>query len=461
MTNRPDFESKVAGLLFPEIREILRSDPSELPEATLELHPADLADIVARLDEEEVPVFFANLPVDRAADVAEYLDDDVRARLVAELDPDRAAGIVAAMSPDDRADMLADMEAEPAAAILARIALPQRRETQLLLQYEPHTAGGLMTTQFVTLPLATRADHALALVKAAAVEKETIYTMYVLDRDQKLAGVVSLRELLVSDPTQRLADIMNESVVSVRPDTDQEEAARLISRYDLLALPVVDEGNVLLGVVTVDDVIDVLVEEGTEDAQKMGAVAPFDEPYLVAGFWDVVRKRVVWLVFLFFGGLLTAAALEHYEASFQALSVLVLFIPLILSTGGNSGSQTATLIIRALATGELRPGEYARVLVRELGMGVALGLILGLIGFLRTWAFPGPSSPDPLRVALVVGGTILMVVVNGCVVGSLLPLLLKRLGLDPALMSAPFIASLVDVTGIIVYFTVARMLLPL
>lgn len=461
MTHRPDFESQAAGLLLPEIREILRSDPSELPEATDELHPADLADLVARLDEEEVPVFFGSLTVDRAADVAEYVEDSVRARLVSALDPDRAARIVAAMSPDDRADMLADMDPEPAAAILARIALPQRRETQLLLQYEANTAGGLMTTQFVTLPLATRADHALALVKAAAFEKETIYAIYVTDREARLAGVVSLRELLISDPSQRLADIMNESVVSVTPDTDQEEAARLISKYDLLALPVVDEGNSLLGVVTVDDIIDVLVEEGTEDAQKMGAVAPIDEPYLVAGFWEVVRKRVVWLVFLFLGGLLTATALEHYEASIEALSVLVLFIPLILSTGGNSGSQSATLIIRALATGELKTNEYARVLARELAMGLALGVILGAIGFLRTWAFPGDTSPDPLRVAIVVGGTILMVVVNGCVVGSLLPILLKRAGLDPALMSAPFIASLVDVTGIIVYFNVARTLLPL
>jgi magnesium transporter len=461
MTHRPDFESQAAGLLLPEIREILRSDPSELPEATDELHPADLADLVTRLDEDEVPVFFGSLTVDRAADVAEYVEDSVRARLVSALDPDRAARIVAAMSPDDRADMLADMDPEPAAAILARIALPQRRETQLLLQYEANTAGGLMTTQFVTLPLATRADHALALVKAAAFEKETIYAIYVTDREARLAGVVSLRELLISDPSQRLADIMSESVVSVTPDTDQEEAARLISKYDLLALPVVDEGNSLLGVVTVDDVIDVLVEEGTEDAQKMGAVAPIDEPYLVAGFWEVVRKRVVWLVFLFLGGLLTATALEHYEASFETLSVLVLFIPLILSTGGNSGSQSATLIIRALATGELKTNEYARVLARELAMGLALGVILGAIGFLRTWAFPGASSPDPLRVAVVVGGTILMVVVNGCVVGSLLPILLKRAGLDPALMSAPFIASLVDVTGIIVYFNVARTLLPL
>lgn len=459
MTTRPEFEATAAGLLLPEIREILRHDPAELAEAVEELHPADLADMVEQLEDEEVPAFFGHLPVDMAADVAEYVEEAVRTRLVTLLDPDRAARIVAAMNPDDRADVLAELEPDPAAAILARIALPQRRETQLLMQYEEHTAGGLMTTQFVTLPLATRADHALALVKAAAQEKETIYTIYVIDREARLAGVVSLRELLVADPTQKLADIMNEQVVWVTPETDQEEVARLISRYDILALPVVDEGRALLGVVTVDDVIDVLVEEGTEDAQKMGAVAPIEEPYLLAGFWDLMRKRVVWLIVLFLGELLTATALSHYEHAFETLSVLVIFIPLIVSTGGNSGSQSATLIIRALATGEVHIRDFLRIFGRELMMGLALGAVLGSIGVLRAVIGPGHDNPNPMGVSLVVGMTIVAVVVNGCVIGALMPLLLKRFRLDPALMSAPFIASLVDVLGIIIYFTIARALL--
>lgn len=461
MTTRPEFESHASGLLFPEIREILRTSPAELPEVTEELHPADLADMVGRLEEDEIRIFFSHLPVDRAADVAEYVDSVLRAHLVTSLDPDRAARIVSAMSPDDRADILADMEPEPAAAILARIALPQRRETQLLMQYEPHTAGGIMTTQFVTLPLATRADHALALVKAAAQEKETIYTIFVIDREEKLSGVVSLRELLVADAVQRLADIMNESVVWVTPETDQEEVARLISKYDILALPVVDEGRSMLGVVTVDDVIDVLVAEGTEDAQKMGAIAPIEEPYLVAGFWEVVRKRVVWLIVLFLGGLFTASALKHYAVAIETLSALVLFIPLILSTGGNSGSQSATLVIRALATGELKTNQYMRVLVRELMVGIALGVVLGAIGYLQAYLLPGKGNTNPSGIALVVAITIVAVVINGCVIGSLLPILLKKMKLDPALMSAPFIASLVDVMGIIVYFNIARSLLRL
>ena len=459
MTTRPEFEAQASGLLFPEIQEILRTNPAELNDATAELHPADLADMVTRLEEDEVPLFFASLPVDRAADVAEYVEETLRARLVTALDPERAARILAAMTPDDRADVLVDLDPEPAAAILARLALPQRRETQLLMQYEESTAGGLMTTQFVTLPQATRADHALALVRTAALEKETIYSIYVTDRQGRVVGVVSLRELLASDPLLRLSDIMNEQVVSVTPEVDQEEVARLISRYDLLALPVVDAEDKLLGIITVDDVIDVLVKEGTEDAQKMGAVAPLDEPYFVSGFWSLMRKRVVWLVVLFLGELLTATALQHYESTLTTMIALVVFIPLIISTGGNSGSQSATLVIRALATGEINTSQFFQVFAREIGMGLALGIVLGVLGLIRAVLYPGVNNTNPFGVAAVVGVTILAVVVNGCVIGALLPIALKRMKLDPALMSAPFIASLIDVTGIIIYFSAARVIL--
>ncbi len=457
MTPTREPNPHTAELLFPEVREILRVYPEDLAEAVEDCHPADLADMVARLDAEEVPVFFGALPVDRAADVAEHVENTVRARLVTALDPDRAARIVGAMMPDDRADVLADLDPEPAAAILARIALPQRREAQILLQYQEHTAGGLMTPLFVTLPQATRADHALALVRAAAQDRETIYNIYVIDGGGRLAGVVSLRELLAADPMARLSDIMITQVVTAAPDLDQEETARLIARYDLLALPVVDADNRMLGIVTVDDIIDVLVEEGTEDAQKMGAVQPIDEPYLTIGFWNLMRKRVVWLIVLFFGELLTASALQHYEGVLTEMIALVVFIPLIISTGGNSGSQTATLVIRALATGEIRLRQFLSVILRELGMGLVLGATLGAVGLLRVLVWGG----NPVSLALVVGLTISAVVVSGCVVGAAFPLLLKRLGLDPALMSAPFIASLVDVTGVVLYFTIARALLGL
>jgi magnesium transporter len=353
--------------------------------------------------------------------------------------------------------VLSDLDPEPAAAILARIALPQRREAQILLQYGENTAGGLMTTQFVQLPQATRSDHALALVRAAAMDKETIYTIYAIDGRERLVGVVSLRELLASDPSKRLSEIMSEQVVSVTPDVDQEEVARLISRYDILSLPVVDEQTKILGVVTVDDVIDVLVEEGTEDAQKMGAVTPIDEPYFVARFRELMVKRVVWLVVLFLGELLTATALKHYEGILTEMIALVVFIPLIISTGGNSGSQSATLIIRALATGEVTVGQFFRVFLREGGMGLALGAVLGSIGFLRAFLWGG----NPAGVAVVVGLTITAVVVIGCIIGALLPLVLKRLRLDPALMSAPFIASMIDVTGVVIYFSIARAVLGL
>ena len=454
MTKRPDFDSPASGLLFPEVLDILKSDPSELNELTEELHPADLADMVGRLEEEDVLVFFGALPVDRAADVAEYVEDSLRASLVTSLDPDRAARIVAAMNPDDRADVMADLEPEPAAAILSRIALPMRRETQALLAYEPNTAGGLMTTAFVVLPQATRADHALALVRTQAQEKETIYSIYVIDQSNRVVGVVSLRELLAADTARRLNEIMEDNVVACRPDMDQEEVARLISRYDLLALPVLDDEDHLLGIVTVDDVIDVLVAEATEDVQKMSAIATIEEPYFVAGFWEMMRKRGGWLVLLFIGEILTTIALKHYESDFQQVAVLVLFIPLIISAGGNAGSQSSTLITRSLATGEVRVGQFYEVFLREGLMGLALGVVLGLVGAFRTIFLHVPAG-----VSIVVGLAVVAVVFNGCVVGSLAPLILKRAKLDPALRSAPFVASLCDVTGIIIYFTLARLIL--
>lgn len=454
MTKRPDFDSPASGLLFPEVLDILKSDPSELNELTEELHPADLADMVARLEEDEVLVFFSALPVDRAADVAEYVEDSLRASLVTSLDPDRAARIVAAMNPDDRADVMADLDPEPAAAILSRIALPMRRETQELLAYEPNTAGGLMTTAFVALPQATRADHALALVRTQAQEKETIYSIYVIDQSSRVVGVVSLRELLAADSARRLNEIMEDNVVACRPDMDQEEVARLISRYDLLALPVLDDEDHLLGIVTVDDVIDVLVAEATEDVQKMSAIATIEDPYFVAGFWEMMRKRVGWLVLLFLGEMLTSTALRHFDEEFTKVASLVLFIPLIISAGGNAGSQSSTLITRSLATGEVRVGQFLAVFFREGFMGLALGAVLGLVGALRALIFH-----MPMGICGVVGLAVVGVVLNGCVVGSLAPLILKRAKLDPALMSAPFVASLCDVTGIVIYFTLAKMIL--
>lgn len=456
MSKRPEFDSPASGLLFPEVLDILKSDPSELNELTEELHPADLADMVGRLEEDEVLVFFSALPVDRAADVAEYVEDSLRASLVTSLDPDRAARIVAAMNPDDRADVMADLDPEPAAAILSRIALPMRRETQELLAYEPNTAGGLMTTAFVALPQATRADHALALVRTQAQEKETIYSIYVIDQSSRVVGVVSLRELLAAETTRRLNEIMEDNVVACRPDMDQEEVARLISRYDLLALPVLDDEDHLLGIVTVDDVIDVLVAEATEDVQKMSAIATIEEPYFVAGFWEMMRKRVGWLVLLFLGEMLTSTALRHFDQEFQKVASLVLFIPLIISAGGNAGSQSSTLITRSLATGEVKVGQFLAVFFREGFMGLALGIVLGLVGAIRALVFH-----MPMGICGVVGLAVVGVVLNGCVVGSLAPLILKRAKLDPALMSAPFVASLCDVTGIVIYFTLAKLILSI
>ncbi|MET0390862.1 MAG: magnesium transporter, partial [Polyangiales bacterium] len=256
-----------------------------------------------------------------------------------------------------------------------------------------------------------------------------------------------------------IAMYMTDNVVKVAPDTDQEEVARTIAKYDLTALPVVDEGGQMLGVVTVDDVVDVVIEEANEDAQKMAAVVPVDQSYLEIGFGTFVRSRVTWLVVLFFGELLTANVMRHYESEIAALIDLVIFVPLIISSGGNSGSQSSSLIIRALARGEIKPSDWPRVLWRELRVGITLGLLLALVGFARTVLLG--QSAQPLIMGLVVGTSLIAVVTLGTLTGSLMPLLIKRLGLDPAVSSTPFVASLVDVFGLAVYFTVSRVVLQM
>lgn len=316
-----------------------------------------------------------------------------------------------------------------------------------------------MTTQFVAVPRAASIDDALSLVRAAArsARRESMHAIYVVDEDGRLAGVMSLRELVAAPEGTRVADHMVTEPVSVPVSADRAEVARATSEYDLVAIPVVDGFGRLVGVITVDDVIDAIQEEQTEDVQRLGAVQPLDDPYFLSGFWDLVRRRVVWLVLLFVGGMFTSAAMQSYLATIGQALVLTAFVPLIISSGGNSGSQSATLIIRALAVGDVEIGDALRVLLRELGQGLALGSCLGVIGF-GLVAF---GTEQGLRFATVVAVSLVLVVLVGTVVGSMLPLLLRRLGFDPAVASSPFVASVVDVTGIIVYFTVARQLLQL
>ncbi|MGH7710404.1 MAG: magnesium transporter [Gemmatimonadaceae bacterium] len=458
MKSRQNPDRPVAALLVPDILAMLRESPADIPVETEELHPRDLADIAEALPDIKVAAFLSALPPARAADVLEYLDEQLRTRVLEEMSASQAAELVSAMTPDDRVDVLEELEEETAEEILQEIPAEARRETEELLAYDPNTAGGLMTTQFVFVSRDLTIAAALAQVREAARtgKKDQMYAIYVLTVDGGLAGVLSLRELLAEPDDAIVGDVARSDVVSVPATADRAEVARITSEYDLVAVPVVDSLMRMIGVITVDDVIDAIVEEQTEDVQKLGAVQPLDEPYFQASFWDVARKRAGWLVILFLGELFTATAMRGYEDALQQAVVLTLFIPLIISSGGNSGSQSATLITRALAVGHVELRDVLLVLRREVGHGLLLGALLGAIGFVSAVVAGHPSS-----IGLVVAVTLLLVVTAGTTVGSMLPLALTRVGVDPAIASSPFVASIVDVTGIIIYFNVAIQLLGL
>lgn len=459
MTSSPrDQDRELAALLAPDILAWLEESPGDVAVETEELHPKSLADVAEAIPRERVAEFLRALPAARAADVLEYLDEELRAEVLEAMSTEQAAALVSEMTPDDRADVLEDLEEATADEILQDLPDEARQETQRLLQYEADSAGGLMTTEFVSVQEHLTVEAALAIVRTAARSgrKEAMHAIYVADDRDVLVGVMSLRELLAAPEGAKVAEVAWTEVVKVPATADRAEVARITSEYDLVAVPVVDAFGRMLGVITVDDVIDAIVEEQTEDVQKLGAVQPLEEPYFTAGFWSVARKRVGWLVFLFVGEMFTGTAMRAYEETLASAIALTLFIPLIISSGGNSGSQSATLITRALAVGDVEVRDALRILLREVGQGLVLGACLGLIGFVRALMWGNTTT-----LATVVALTLVAVVLVGSVVGAMLPLVFKRLGFDPAIASSPFVASLVDVTGLVIYFTIARQLLQL
>ena len=456
----------VAALLAPDILDLLDDDPSSVAAETEEIHPADLADIAEALPRERVADLLRALSAERAAEILEYLNEDLRSEVLERLPTRQAAALVSEMDPDERADVLEDLEEERADEILSKISEEAREETERLLAYEPDSAGGLMTTEFVSVSENSRVEDALAGVRriARSGRREAMHAIYAVDEDGAVKGVMSLTELLAAPEGALVRDVAWEEVVTVPPTMDREEVARLTSNYDLVVLPVVDEQHHILGVVTVDDVIDALEEEHTEDVQRFGGMEALDEPYMQIGFWRMIRKRGGWLAVLLIGEMLTASVMRGFEEELSRALVLMIFVPLIISSGGNSGSQATSLIIRAIALGEVRLKDWWRVALRELPSGLALGLLLGLLGVIRvaTWQYfgiGGGYGEHYVRIALTVGIALLGVVTFGSLAGSMLPFLLRRIGFDPASASAPFVATLVDVTGLSIYFWVALLML--
>jgi magnesium transporter len=444
----------VSPILLPELRAVI-GDPETVREIFEELHPADGAELLTALSPEERQAVIEALPPAAAAAVLAALDPGWREGVLEGMPIAAVAAVLESMAPDDQAESLARLEPEVRADVLAHLSPAARSAAEIRLRHGASTAGRLMTDRYQAVFDDARAADALEMARAGARLGRSVATLFVVNREGLLRGRLTLRQILTAPTGAPVVELMDPPI-SVREDTDQEQVARLIAKYDLLAAPVVDAAGKLLGIVTIDDIVDVLIDEGTEDVYRMGAVQPLEAPYFATGFWLMARKRALWLLVLFAGELFTATALHHFGSAIEHAIALVIFIPLIISSGGNAGSQSATLITRGLAVGEIRPRHFVRVASREAGMGLALGAILGVIGFGR--ALVGGNGP---AVALVVALTLTCVVTLGALVGGLLPLFFKRLGLDPAITSSPFVASIVDVAGIVCYFSLASAILGL
>ena len=413
----------------------------------------------ANLDE---PAGFETFHANRWTNFFLALDAKSQSELVFALPEGERRLYIRLLAPDDAADLIQQSPKHEREYLLELLDDTTRQEAKALLAYREDVAGGLMNPRFARLRPEASIDEAITYLRQQLRHVETIYYAYVLDEGQHLLGVVSLKGLVAAESNKTVKEVMTAKLHKVSEVTDQEEIARLLSVHGIQAIPVVDAEGRMKGIVTADDLIDVLREEDTADMQKIGGMEALDGPYLETGFLALLRKRAGWLVVLFLGEMLTATAMAHYEHQIEAAVVLALFIPLLISSGGNSGSQATTLIIRAMALGELRLRDWWRVISRELAAGIALGCLLGLIGFLRIviWQAVAKSYGEHyLLVAVTIALSLLGVVTFGTVTGSMLPFILRRCGLDPASASAPFVATLVDVTGIIIYFTTAKMIL--
>lgn len=449
--------------LAQDVRE--QGPAATLAEQLAQGHVADAVEQLNTLSPEESAAALALLPDDRAVEILDKPELDDPAEIVHFLPRDRAAVLLEGMSADRVADMLRDLEGTERAALVARLSAEMALAVQRLLSYPPRTAGSIMTTEFVSVPSNWTVAQTLAHVRKVERTRETIYAIYVVEpRTRALVRAATMRRLITAEPRDFILSATRETEpVTVKPLTSREEVARLFRRHDLLAVPVVDDAHRILGIVTVDDVLDAIVEEGTEDVQRFGGMEASDEPYTELGFGAMIRKRAGWLCALFLSEMLTASAMQHYEDALERAVVLTLFIPLIMSSGGNSGSQATSLLIRALALGELRLRDWWRVALRELPTGLTLGAILGVIGMIRIVAWQELGFYDYgehwVLIALTVGTALVGIVTFGSMAGSMLPFILKRIGFDPASASAPFVATLVDVTGLVIYFSVASAIL--
>jgi magnesium transporter len=450
-------------LLKPEIKSLIQEkNYTVLKEVLQEWPPADIAELIVDLDEKERVLIFRLLNRELAADVFEYLDLDTQMEILKSMGKEETAAILNEMDPDDRTALFEEIPAHAVQQLLSLLSTEERKIATTLLGYPENSIGRLMTPDYLAVKAEWTMKDVLDYIRKFGKSKETLNVIFVVDEKGKLLGQVDIRDILLANPEQKISEVYDENITPLNVFDDQETAVQVLQKYDAVALPVVDNNGILLGIVTVDDIMDVAEEEATEDIQKQAAVQVLEEPYSEVPVFTMIKKRAGWLSMLFIGEMFTASAMAIFEEEIARAVVLALFVPLIISSGGNSGSQAATLIVRAMALGEVTLKDWFRIMRRELMIGLSLGAILGIIGFLRITIWQMVShiyGEHWLLVAATVFLSLIGVVMWGTLIGSMLPFILRRLGFDPASSSAPFVATLVDVTGLIIYFTIAKEIL--
>jgi len=430
----------------------------EIKELLAEVSLSELIELWDSLNEEEELKIFTSLTIEQKVDLITSLALSKQEALITSLTGEHLKILLAEMDPDDLTDFIQSVSPEVREAVWNALGEEAKRETQFLLKFDEDDAAGLMTPRYLALRSSLTVAQALTWVRKGVASIETIYYIYILDQLQRLIGVVSLRDILAAENEELIENIMVKNVTSVFDNTDREEAAVILETYDFLALPVVDHYHRLLGIITFDDIIDVIREEQTEDIYKMGAMGGSTDPYLESSILALVKKRIPWLIILLMAATITTNVIAHYQAVLQAAVVLAFFIPIVTGTGGNSGTQSATLMIRGLATGEIRFRDLRRILAKEILVGITIGLTLGLLTIGRSMFFPPYISLDE---AMAVGLAMTFVVIVATLVGTIAPIIIDRLGKDPAVMAGPLMATIIDVSGLTIYFETAKFLLKI
>ncbi len=453
----------LSQLLQPEIKALIDERKlSTLKEILSDWSPADIAELLTEISENEQAIIFRLLPNELAADTFEYMEFDNQVNLLKAMGKEDVAKILNEMSPDDRTALLEDLPSSAAKQLIMHLSTKERVIAQTLLGYPENSVGRLMTPDYIAVKPDWDMNQTLSHIRKYGKDSETLSVIYIIDAKGKLIDDIKIRDIILSSPEKTINDLMDENFVDLVVTDDQEKAVEIFKKYDRVALPVVDHFGVLIGIVTVDDVLDVAEEEATEDIQKIGGVEALDEPYSTMPIFLMIKKRVTVLTLLFVGEMLTATAMGFFENQIAKAVVLALFVPLIISSGGNSGSQASTLVIRAMALGEITLMDWWRIMKREIFTGLMLGAILGAIGFLRIslWEyFSNIYGEHWALIGLTVSFSLVGVVLWGTLSGSMLPFVLRKFGLDPATSSAPFVATLVDVTGLVIYFSLAMFIL--